>query len=68
MKDTATAQNEPWRISRWIEIALEEVKRYADNPAYCRQTKQTNTTSCHSHGEKGKISGRFRRNRPTIQR
>ena len=29
MKDTATVQNEPWRISRWIEIALEEVQRYA---------------------------------------
>jgi len=30
MKDTATVQNEPWRISRWIEIALEEVHQYAD--------------------------------------
>jgi len=29
MKDTATVQNEPWRISRWIEIALEEVHKYA---------------------------------------
>lgn len=30
MKDTATVQNEPWRISRWIEIAMEEVHKYAD--------------------------------------
>ena len=30
MKDTATVQNEPWRITRWIEIALEEVHKYAD--------------------------------------
>jgi len=30
MKDTETVQNEPWRISRWVEIALEEVRRYAD--------------------------------------
>ena len=30
MKDTATVQNEPWRITRWIEIALEEAHRYAD--------------------------------------
>ncbi|MCE0497513.1 MAG: hypothetical protein LV481_06160 [Methylacidiphilales bacterium] len=29
MKDTATVQNEPWRISRWIEIALEEVHKYS---------------------------------------
>jgi hypothetical protein len=29
MKDTATIQNEPWRISRWIQIALEEVEKYA---------------------------------------
>ena len=29
MKDTVTVQNEPWRISRWIEIALEEVHRFA---------------------------------------
>jgi len=29
MKDTATVQNEPWRITRWIEIALEEVRKYA---------------------------------------
>jgi len=41
MKDTATVQNEPWRISRWIEIALEEVNRYADNPDYCWQNTQT---------------------------
>ena len=31
MKDTATIQNEPWRISRWIQIALEEVQKYADS-------------------------------------
>jgi len=30
MKDTATVQNEPWRITRWIEIALDEVRRFAD--------------------------------------
>lgn len=29
MKDTETVQNEPWRITRWIEIALEEVNKYA---------------------------------------
>ena len=28
MKDTHTVQNEPWRISRWIEIAYEEVEKY----------------------------------------
>jgi hypothetical protein len=28
MKDTTTVQNEPWRISRWIQIALEEVEKY----------------------------------------
>jgi len=28
MKDTHTVQNEPWRLSRWIEIALEEVDKY----------------------------------------
>jgi len=31
MKDTATIQNEPWRISRWIQIALEEVDKYANS-------------------------------------
>lgn len=30
MKDTATVQNQPWRISRWLEIAFEEVQRYMD--------------------------------------
>lgn len=25
MKDTHTVQNEPWRLSKWVEIALEEV-------------------------------------------
>ena len=29
MKDTHTVQNEPWRITRWVEIALEEVERFA---------------------------------------
>jgi len=29
MKDTHTVQNEPRRITRWVEIALEEVKRKA---------------------------------------
>ena len=28
MKDTHTVQNQPWRISRWVEIAKEEVDRY----------------------------------------
>jgi len=28
MKDTHTIQNEPWRITRWIEIAHEEVNKY----------------------------------------
>jgi hypothetical protein len=28
MKDTHTVQNEPWRIGRWIQIALEEVDKY----------------------------------------
>lgn len=27
MKDTHTIQNEPWRLTRWIEIALEEAER-----------------------------------------
>lgn len=30
MKDTHTVQNQPWRITRWVEIALEEVHRYMD--------------------------------------
>ena len=30
MKDTHTVQHEPWRISRWIEIAHEEVNKYMD--------------------------------------
>lgn len=29
LKDTHTVQNEPWRITRWVELALEEVRRYA---------------------------------------
>jgi hypothetical protein len=28
MKDTHTVQNEPWRIERWIQIALDEVDKY----------------------------------------
>ena len=28
MKDTHTVQNEPWRLSRWIELAHEEVDKY----------------------------------------
>ena len=28
MKDTHTVQNEPWRISRWVEIAREEVNKF----------------------------------------
>jgi hypothetical protein len=28
MKDTHTVQHEPWRITRWVEIALEEVDKY----------------------------------------
>ncbi len=28
MKDTHTINHEPWRITRWVEIALEEVDRY----------------------------------------
>lgn len=28
MKDTHTIQDQPWRISRWVEIALEQVDRY----------------------------------------
>ena len=28
MKDTHTIQNEPWRITRWIEIAKDEVDKY----------------------------------------
>ena len=28
MKDTHTVQSEPWRLSRWIEIALDEVDQY----------------------------------------
>ena len=28
MKDTHTVQNEPWRISRWVQIATEEVDRW----------------------------------------
>ncbi|HEY0868292.1 MAG TPA: hypothetical protein VGE01_12975 [Fimbriimonas sp.] len=27
LKDTHTVQNEPWRITRWVEIALEEAAR-----------------------------------------
>jgi hypothetical protein len=30
MKDTHTVQNDPSRITRWVEIALEEVKNYAE--------------------------------------
>ncbi len=29
MKDTHTFQNEPHRLTRWVQIALEEVERYA---------------------------------------
>jgi len=28
LKDTHTVQNQPWRLSRWVQIALEEVDRY----------------------------------------
>lgn len=28
MKDTHTVQNQPWRISRWVEIAREEIGKY----------------------------------------
>ena len=28
MKDTHTVQKEPWRIERWIQIALDEVEKY----------------------------------------
>ncbi|MDD5351275.1 MAG: hypothetical protein PHQ12_13780 [Chthoniobacteraceae bacterium] len=30
MKDTHTIQHEPWRLTRWIEIAYEEVRKYAE--------------------------------------
>lgn len=29
MKDTHTVQHQPWRITRWVQIALEEVERFA---------------------------------------
>lgn len=29
LKDTHTIQNEPWRLTRWVEIALEEVRAHA---------------------------------------
>ena len=28
MKDTHTLQNEPWRITRWVELAREQIARY----------------------------------------
>jgi glycine cleavage system regulatory protein len=28
MKDTHTVENQPQRITRWVELALEEVDRY----------------------------------------
>lgn len=31
LKDTHTVQHQPRRLSRWVEIALEEVRRYADS-------------------------------------
>ena len=31
MRDTHTVQNEPWRITRWVEIAREEVNKYIGN-------------------------------------
>lgn len=33
MKDTHTVQNEPWRINRWVQIALEEVDKYMSTRA-----------------------------------
>jgi hypothetical protein len=30
MKDTHTVQNDPWRLTRWLEIAYEEVHKYQD--------------------------------------
>lgn len=29
MKDTHTVQDQPWRIERWVKIALEEAQRFA---------------------------------------
>jgi len=31
MKDTHTVQHEPWRLTRWIEIALDQVHRHAES-------------------------------------
>jgi hypothetical protein len=28
MKDTHTVQNEPWRITRWVQLTYEEIDRY----------------------------------------
>jgi hypothetical protein len=30
MKDTHTVENEPWRLTRWVEIAYEEIDRYLE--------------------------------------
>jgi hypothetical protein len=30
MKDTHTVQHEPWRLQKWVRVALEEVERYME--------------------------------------